>query len=148
MRTPKARLAATLGAYSTRMGAALRHAGHLLSGRRADKKLLLVLTDGQPADVDVNDPLHLQADAACAVRELDNMGLHTHCISLDAKADDYVGRIFGSALDRDRPCRTIAAPTSGAVLVAHPLRRVRNQRSPLQRSVRISYERKLNQGSA
>jgi hypothetical protein len=94
--TPKARLAATLGAYSTRMGAALRHAGHLLSGRRADKKLLLVLTDGQPADVDVDDPLHLQADAACAVRELDTMGLHTHCISLDAKADEYVGRIFGN----------------------------------------------------
>ncbi len=94
--TPKARLAATLGAYSTRMGAALRHAGHLLSGRRAQKRLLLVLTDGQPADVDVSDPLHLQADAACAVRELDAMGLHTHCISLDAKADDYVGRIFGN----------------------------------------------------
>lgn len=93
---PKARLAATFGAYSTRMGAALRHAGHLLSGRRADKKLLLVLTDGQPADVDVSDPQHLQADAACAVRELDTMGLHTHCISLDAKADEYVGRIFGA----------------------------------------------------
>jgi Mg-chelatase subunit ChlD len=93
---PKARLAATLGAYSTRMGAALRHAGHLMSGRRADKKLLLVLTDGQPADVDVSDPQHLHADAAHAVRELDVMGLHTHCISLDAKADDYVGRIFGT----------------------------------------------------
>ncbi len=94
--TPKARLAATHGAYSTRMGAALRHAGHLLSGRQADKRLLLVLTDGQPADVDVSDPQHLNADAACAVRELDSMGLHTHCISLDAKAEDYVGRIFGN----------------------------------------------------
>ncbi len=93
---PKARLAAARGAYSTRMGAALRHAGHLLSGRRADKKLLLVLTDGQPADVDVDDPQYLHADAACAVRELDALGLHTHCISLDAKADDYVGRIFGA----------------------------------------------------
>jgi hypothetical protein len=93
--TPKARLAAAEGAYSTRMGAALRHAGHLLSGRPADKKLLLVLTDGQPADVDVTDPQHLSADAAQAVRELDRMGLYTHCISLDAKADAYVGRIFG-----------------------------------------------------
>jgi len=93
---PKARLAAMQGMYSTRMGAALRHAGHLLSGRRAAKRLLLVLTDGQPADVDVSDPLHLQADAACAVRELDALGLHTHCISLDARADDYVGRIFGA----------------------------------------------------
>lgn len=93
---PKARLAAVEGAWSTRMGAALRHAGHLLSGRQADKKLLLVLTDGEPADVDVSDPQHLSADAAQAVRELDRMGLYTHCISLDAKADAYVGRIFGA----------------------------------------------------
>ncbi len=92
---PKARLAATQGAYSTRMGAALRHAGHLLSGRQADKKLLLVLTDGQPADVDVADPQHLIADAAQAVRELDQMALYTHCISLDPKADAYVGPVFG-----------------------------------------------------
>ena len=92
---PKARLAATQGAYSTRMGAALRHAGHLLSGRQADKKLLLVLTDGQPADVDVADPQHLIADAAQAVRELDQQALYTHCISLDPKADAYVGQVFG-----------------------------------------------------
>jgi nitric oxide reductase NorD protein len=94
--TPKARLAGARGAFSTRMGAALRHAGHLLSGRGADKKLLLVLTDGQPADIDVSDPEHLSADAAQAVRELDRMGLYTHCISLDPKADEYVGRIFGT----------------------------------------------------
>ena len=92
---PKARLAAAQGADATRMGAALRHAGHLLSGRRADKKLLLVLTDGEPSDVDESDPRHLIGDAACAVRELDALGLHTHCICLDAKADDYVERIFG-----------------------------------------------------
>jgi nitric oxide reductase activation protein len=92
---PKARLAGVRGTYSTRMGAALRHAGHLLSGRRSDKRLMLVLTDGQPADVDVADPEHLIADAARAVRELDRAGLYVHCISLDAKADAYVGRIFG-----------------------------------------------------
>jgi Mg-chelatase subunit ChlD len=100
---PQARLAAVQGAWSTRMGAALRHAGHLLSGRQADRRLLLVLTDGQPADVDVSDPDHLIADAAQAVRTLDAQGLHTHCVSLDAKADDYVARIFGprhSVIDR------------------------------------------------
>ncbi len=93
--TPKARLAGAAGAYSTRMGAALRHASHLLSGRHSHKRLLLVLTDGQPADVDVADPEHLIADAAMAVREADRLGLYTHCISLDARADAYVGRIFG-----------------------------------------------------
>lgn len=93
--TPKARLAGVQGAWSTRMGGALRHAGHHLSGRPAQKKLLLVLTDGEPADVDVADPQHLVADAAQAVRELTAQGLYTHCISLDSRADDYVGRIFG-----------------------------------------------------
>ncbi|WP_310737769.1 nitric oxide reductase activation protein NorD [Ideonella paludis] len=101
---PKARLAAVQGAYSTRMGAALRHAGHLLSGRRADKRLLLVLTDGQPADVDSNDPMDLIDDAAHAVRELrDQASIYTHCVSVDAQADDYVQRIFGarySVIDR------------------------------------------------
>ncbi len=91
----KARLAGAQGMFSTRMGAALRHAGHLLSGRQADKRLLLVLTDGEPADVDVSDPQHLIGDAAQAVRELDRLGLYTHCISLDPRADAYVGRIFG-----------------------------------------------------
>ncbi|MFM2057107.1 MAG: hypothetical protein RLY71_1492 [Pseudomonadota bacterium] len=93
---PKARLAGAQGAWSTRMGAALRHAGHHLSGRRADKKLLLVLTDGQPADVDVTDPQHLVADAAQAVHALARQGLYSHCISLDPQADAYVGRIFGA----------------------------------------------------
>jgi nitric oxide reductase activation protein len=100
---PKARLAGVQGAFSTRMGAALRHAGELLSGRRADRRLLLVLTDGRPSDVDVADPQHLVADAAQAVHELDAQGLYTHCISLDAQADAYVGRIFGarcSVIDR------------------------------------------------
>jgi nitric oxide reductase activation protein len=92
---PQARLAGVQGACSTRMGAALRHAGHLLSGRTADQRLLLVLTDGQPADVDVPDPDHLIADAAHAVRGLALQGLHTHCVSLDPQADAYVSRIFG-----------------------------------------------------
>jgi Mg-chelatase subunit ChlD len=93
--TPKARLAGTTAAFSTRMGAALRHAGQLLSGQQADRKLLLLLTDGQPADVDCPDPQHLIDDAAQAVRELDRLGLYTHCISLDPSADTYAGRIFG-----------------------------------------------------
>ncbi len=91
----KARLGGVEAMWSTRMGAALRHAGQYLSARRADKKLLLVLTDGEPADVDVQDPDHLIEDSAQAVRELDVQGVHTHCISLDARADDYVARIFG-----------------------------------------------------
>ena len=93
--TVKARLAAMQAGYSTRMGAALRHAAHTLGTQAADKKLLLVLTDGQPSDVDVKDESLLIDDAKMAVRELDNQGIFSYCINLDANADAYVSRIFG-----------------------------------------------------
>ncbi len=91
----KARLAAMQAAYSTRMGAALRHAAHYLGNCRADKKLLLLLTDGEPADIDVSDNKLLIEDAAKAVQELDQEGIYTFCINLDPYADDYVKDIFG-----------------------------------------------------
>jgi len=91
----KARIAAMKGAFSTRMGAALRHAGQGLKAQQADKKLLLILTDGRPHDVDVKDEQHLIADARKAVRELDREGIYSWCINLDPRADEYVADIFG-----------------------------------------------------
>lgn len=91
----KGRLAAMQAGYSTRLGAAMRHAAHYLGSRKADKKLLLILTDGEPADIDVSDERLLIEDAHRAVTELDREGIFTHCISLDARADDYVSDIFG-----------------------------------------------------
>jgi nitric oxide reductase activation protein len=91
----KARLAALEAGYSTRMGAAIRHAAHTLKHQKADKKLLLILTDGEPADVDSADPRTLIEDARQAVKELDTQGIYTHCINLDPRADDYVSQIFG-----------------------------------------------------
>ncbi len=92
---PKARLAGMQGSLSTRMGAALRHAGHYLGSRPSARKLLLVLTDGQPSDVDVEDPRYLLEDTRKAVEELAGRGVTTFCLSLDPGADAYVTRIFG-----------------------------------------------------
>ncbi|MGB9093663.1 MAG: VWA domain-containing protein [Gallionella sp.] len=91
----KARLAGMQASWSTRMGAAMRHAAHYLESRPADKKLMLILTDGQPADVDAQDDRLLIEDARQAVKELDRDGIFTYCISLDPKADEYVSDIFG-----------------------------------------------------
>jgi len=91
----KARLAAMQPGQSTRMGAALRHAGHYLEHRNADKKLLLVLTDGEPADIDSKDPQVLISDSREAVKELSQKGIATYCINLDPNADQYVADIFG-----------------------------------------------------
>ena len=91
----KGRLAGLQARYSTRMGAAMRHAAHYLGEQKADKKLMLILTDGQPSDVDAPDERLLIEDARQSVRELDQQGIFTYCISLDPKADHYVSDIFG-----------------------------------------------------
>ncbi len=91
----KTRLSGMTGQLSTRMGAAIRHAGHTLALQKAAKKLLLVITDGEPADVDVRDPQYLRLDAKKAVEEVAKQGVSTYCMSLDPRADPYVGRIFG-----------------------------------------------------
>jgi hypothetical protein len=93
--TPKAKLAGMTGQLSTRMGAAIRHAGHHLQLQRSAKKLLIVITDGEPADVDVRDPQYLRADTKKAVEEVAKIGVTTYCMSLDPRADNYVSRIFG-----------------------------------------------------
>jgi hypothetical protein len=92
---PKARLAGMSGQLSTRMGAAIRHAGHHLKLQRSAKKLLIVITDGEPADIDVRDPQYLRYDTKKAVEEIARHGVTTYCMSLDPRADNYVSRIFG-----------------------------------------------------
>ncbi|MDP4924088.1 MAG: nitric oxide reductase activation protein NorD [Limnohabitans sp.] len=91
----KARLAGMQGQLSTRMGAAIRHATAALKAQRSSKKLLLVITDGEPADVDVRDPQYLRHDTKKAVEAAARNGVTTYCMSLDPRADQYVSRIFG-----------------------------------------------------
>ena len=92
----KARLAGMSGGLSTRMGAAMRHAGNHLLKQPERRKLLLLVTDGEPADIDERDPQHLRHDTKKAVEELYSKGILSYCLTLDANADAYVKRIFGS----------------------------------------------------
>jgi nitric oxide reductase NorD protein len=92
----KSRLAAMEAGLSTRMGAAMRHASHYLESQKAEKKLLLILTDGEPADIDSKDPRMLIEDTRHAVQELKQKGVYSYCINMDPGADDYVSEIFGN----------------------------------------------------
>ena len=91
----KGRLAGMKGGLSTRMGAAMRHAGYHLSRRSEKRKMLLIVTDGAPSDIDERDPQHLRMDAKKAVEELNHQGIISYCLTLDPSADHYVQRIFG-----------------------------------------------------
>lgn len=91
----EARLAGLQSNFSTRLGAAIRHAGVDLAGQRSYRRLLLVVTDGEPSDIDVEDRRYLVEDARKAVQSLSRLGIDTFCVGLDSNADSYLGRIFG-----------------------------------------------------
>ena len=92
----RARLAGISGGLSTRMGTALRHAGRQLLQQPSRKRLVLLITDGEPADIDERDPRYLREDCRHAVNELAAQGVHSFCLTLDPLADSYVQHIFGA----------------------------------------------------
>ena len=93
---PKAKIAGMAGERSTRLGAAIRHATHHLNEHKSSKKLLMTITDGAPADVDMPDRHYLRYDLKQALIEAQQSGIHSYCIGLDPKADEYIARIFGA----------------------------------------------------
>jgi nitric oxide reductase NorD protein len=83
------------GSLSTRMGAALRHAGSRLRAQVAEKRILLLVTDGEPSDIDVSDRDYLVEDAQHAVHFLHMKGITVFCLTLDKQGDGYMKKVFG-----------------------------------------------------
>jgi nitric oxide reductase activation protein len=76
-----AHLHAVPARHSTRLGAALRHATRGLLARPEPRRLLLVLTDGAPSDVDVVDARHLVEDARHAVQAARRAEVDVMCLA-------------------------------------------------------------------
>jgi nitric oxide reductase NorD protein len=81
---------------STRLGAAIRHMA-TAAGRLTERALLIVLTDGEPSDVDVSDPDYLVEDARRAAEELRTLGFTVLCLSIGSTGKKTCERIFGRA---------------------------------------------------
>jgi Mg-chelatase subunit ChlD len=94
-RTCIGRLAALSSGLSTRLGTALRHAGELISHARSFRKLVIVLTDGEPSDIDAADPLDLVEDARRAAVGLRARGIDGFGVVLGSGAMNSAVRIFG-----------------------------------------------------
>lgn len=90
----KSRLGGMPGALSTHMDAALRHAGYHLTQQNAQKRLVLLHTGGEPADIDECEPQYLRHETKKAVRDLATQGVY-YCLTLALNADRYVARSFG-----------------------------------------------------
>ena len=90
-----ARLAGATSGCSTRLGAALRHAGRRLEQRRAFRRILVLLTDGEPSDVDVDDPDYLKEDARAVIHGLRRRGIDAFAFGVGGHASAALPSIFG-----------------------------------------------------
>lgn len=81
--------------HYTRLGAAIRHVSGHLAKESAARKLLIVLTDGKPNDLDHYEGQHGIEDSHMAVREARRAGQTLHGVIIDADGQDWFARIFG-----------------------------------------------------
>ncbi|QCP84995.1 VWA domain-containing protein [Cereibacter sphaeroides] len=92
-----ARIGGLRPGHYTRLGAAIRHASARLNEEAASRKLLLVLTDGKPNDLDHYEGVHGIEDSRMAVREARALSQSVHGVVIDADGQDRFARIFGRA---------------------------------------------------
>jgi nitric oxide reductase NorD protein len=79
----------------TRLGAAIRHATGVLGEEGVAHRMLLVLSDGKPNDVDHYEGRYGVEDARQAVLEARAEGVHPFCLTVDRQAAADLPRIFG-----------------------------------------------------
>ncbi len=91
----RARVGAIKPGYYTRMGAAIRHATARLAARPERQRLLLLLTDGKPNDLDVYEGRYGLEDTRHAVQEARAQGLTPFAVTIDDAGHDYLPYLFG-----------------------------------------------------
>ena len=79
----------------TRIGAAVRHATARLATEPAERRLLLLLTDGRPNDVDQYEGRYGVEDTRQAVREAACEGVLVFGLTVDRAAPTYLATLFG-----------------------------------------------------
>ncbi|HEX2842347.1 nitric oxide reductase activation protein NorD [Hyphomicrobium sp.] len=93
--TVEARIAGLRPGHYTRLGTAIRHVSNALSERPRQRRLLLVLTDGKPNDIDHYEGRYGIEDTHMAVREARRRGQSVFGVTIDTKSQATFSRIFG-----------------------------------------------------
>jgi nitric oxide reductase NorD protein len=81
--------------HYTRAGAAIRHASSLLMREAAEHRLLLLLSDGKPNDIDDYEGRYGVEDMRQAVTEAKLQGIAPFCLTIDRQAANYLPAVFG-----------------------------------------------------
>ena len=79
----------------TRIGTALRHAGHLIEKETTQQKWIILLSDGKPNDYDTYEGNYGIEDVKRALRELDHKHIHAFSLAIEHQAKYYLPQMFG-----------------------------------------------------
>jgi nitric oxide reductase NorD protein len=91
------RIAGLRPGHYTRLGAAIRHVSARLAQRPRQRRLLLILTDGKPNDLDHYEGRHGIEDSHMAVVEARRRGQSVFAVTIDLKSQTAFSRIFGTS---------------------------------------------------
>lgn len=89
------RIAGLKPGFYTRLGAAIRHVSSDLAAQSRKRRLLLVITDGKPNDLDHYEGRHGIEDTRMAVREARRRGQSVFGVTIDGTAKSWFPRLFG-----------------------------------------------------
>ncbi|MGV6848521.1 MAG: VWA domain-containing protein, partial [Marinibacterium sp.] len=93
--TVEQRIASLRPGHYTRLGAAIRHASADLAAQARKRRLLLVITDGKPNDLDHYEGRHGIEDTCMAVREARRAGQSVFGVTIDKTGKSWFPRMFG-----------------------------------------------------
>jgi hypothetical protein len=81
----------------TRLGAAIRHATRLLQRQTSRIRLLVLMSDGRPYDIDYGDADYAVEDTRRSLWEGRQRGINSFCITVDKKSREYLPYMYGEA---------------------------------------------------
>jgi nitric oxide reductase activation protein len=95
-RSVRSRISALVPQRSTRMGAAIRHAGALLAKADARVRLMIIVSDGFPNDLGYKSDYAI-ADTRRAVQEIRSRNFHLKAITVNVGSDPRLDDLYGRA---------------------------------------------------
>ena len=91
----RGRVLAVKPGYYTRLGAAIRHGANLLGRQPTGRRLLLLLSDGKPNDLDLYEGRYGIEDTRMAVLSARQQGIRSFCVTIDREGQSYLPHLFG-----------------------------------------------------
>ncbi|HWU84090.1 MAG TPA: VWA domain-containing protein, partial [Rhodocyclaceae bacterium] len=91
----RGRIAGLKPGFYTRIGAAVRHAIGILEKQDSAMRVLLVLTDGKPHDIDYYEERYGIEDTRMALMEARRKRIKPFCVTIDREGSHYLPHLFG-----------------------------------------------------